>query len=67
MTLQGYKFVSNEYRLAAFQMKVHLCHEAKLDRFGIAETFQKAVNFKLACPVKKVSIYRRQEKLGNLI
>ncbi|KAF2888486.1 hypothetical protein ILUMI_02962 [Ignelater luminosus] len=52
-TLQTYKFVSNEYRLTALYMEVPICQEAKVDRFGVIGTFQKAANFKLECPVKK--------------
>ncbi|KAF2903220.1 hypothetical protein ILUMI_02961 [Ignelater luminosus] len=53
LAIQGYKFLSNEYRRIAMYMKVHLCQEAHVDRFGIIESFQKAANFKLECPIKK--------------
>ncbi|KAF2888048.1 hypothetical protein ILUMI_18125, partial [Ignelater luminosus] len=53
MTIQGYKFLSNEYRLSTLYMKIPVCQEAKADTFGVVESFQKAANFKIECPVKK--------------
>ncbi|KAF2887707.1 hypothetical protein ILUMI_18466, partial [Ignelater luminosus] len=39
--------------LESFEGKFPIGQEAKVDRFGIIETFQKPANFKIECPVKK--------------
>lgn len=44
-------------------MKIHFCEEAKLDRFNIIKTFQEEANFKLDCPVNKVSMCRKPRYL----